>query len=62
MINAEPCNRAGAYELERKPVNGVKDLWQLDPNRGQVVDIKKAAVINFLGGDAPKRQPIRLRV
>jgi hypothetical protein len=43
-------------------VNGVKDLWQLDPNCGQVVHIKKATVINFLCGDPPKRQPIRLRV
>src|SRR5215471_9859291 len=39
-----------------------KDRWQLDPNCGQVVHIKKTAVINFLCGDSPKRQPVGLRV
>ena len=43
-------------------MNGVEYLWQLHPNCRQVVHIKKATVINFLGGDPPKRQPIRLRV
>ena len=62
MIDAKSCHCACAHQLENKSVNGVKDLWQLDPNCGQIVHIKKATVINFLGGDPPKRQPIRLRV
>ena len=43
-------------------MNGVKNLWQLDPNCGQVVHVKKATVINFLCSDPPKSQPVRLRI
>ena len=43
-------------------MNGVKDLWQLDPNCGEIIYVEKTAVIDFFGRDAPKRQPIRLRV
>ena len=43
-------------------MNGVKDLWQLDPDRGQFVHVKKATVINFLGSDPPERQPVGLRI
>ena len=43
-------------------MNSVKHLRQLDPNCGQIVDIEKTPVIDFFGRDAPKREPIRLRV
>ena len=43
-------------------VNGVEDFWQLHANGGQVVYVKKAAVIDLLGSDSPKGQTIRLRV
>ena len=43
-------------------MNGVKDLWQFDLDRGQFVYVKKATVINFLGGDPPERQPVGLRI
>src|SRR5438046_9068842 len=43
-------------------VNGVEDFWQLHANGGQVVYVKKAAVIDLLGSDSPKGQTIRLCV
>jgi len=54
MIDAKSCHCFRAHQLKNESVNGVKHLWQLDPNCGQVIHIKKAAVINFLGGDPPK--------
>ena len=32
----------------------------LHPDRGQVVDVEKAAVVNFVGGDPPKTQAVSL--
>ena len=43
-------------------MNSVEDLGKLNPDRRQIINIKEAAVINFLRGDPPKRQPVRLRV
>ena len=40
----------------------IEDLRQLHPNRRQIIDIKKSPIINFLGGDAPECESIRLRV
>ena len=40
----------------------IEDLRQLHPNRRQIIDIKKSPVINFLGGDAPECESIRLCV
>src|SRR5262249_55688835 len=43
-------------------MNRVEDFWQLHPDRGQIVYVEKAAVIDFFSSDAPKGQTIRLRV
>ena len=43
-------------------MHGIEHFRQLDPDRCQIINVEKAAVIDFLGRDAPKRQPIRLRV
>ncbi len=62
MIDAESGDRACAHQFKNQAVNGVEDFWQLDPDRGQIVYVKKAAVIDFLGSHAPKGQTIRLCV
>src|SRR5438046_9498808 len=43
-------------------MNSVEDLGKLNPDRRQIINIKKAAVINFLRGDPPKCDPVRLRI
>ena len=58
VIDADTCHRPSAHQIESEPVNGVKDLWQLDSNRCQIVHIKKATVVDFLSSNPPKRQPI----
>src|SRR5439155_26089584 len=40
----------------------VKDLWQLEQNRREIVYIEKTAVIDLLSRNPPRREPIRLRV
>jgi hypothetical protein len=60
VIDPESGDCACAHQLKNKAVNGVEDLWQFHADRGQIVYVEKAAVINFLSSDAPKRQTIRL--
>ena len=43
-------------------MNSVEYLGKLNPDRCQIINIKKAAVINFLRGDPPKCDPVRLRI
>ena len=62
MIDAQPGDRPGPNQLEQEPVRFLEDLRQLHPNRGQIVDIEKAAVIDLLRRHAPEREPIRLIV
>src|SRR5262249_59771813 len=62
MIDAEACDCTGAYQIQKKPMNGVEHLWQFDPNRRQIIYVEKTAVIDLFGCDTPKRQPIGLRI
>ena len=62
MIDAKSGDRACAHQFKNQAVNGVEDFWQLDADGGQIVYVKKAAVIDFLGSDPPKSQTIRLCV
>src|SRR5439155_27108030 len=62
MIDAKSGDRARAYQFKNQAMNGVEDFWQLDADGGQIVYVKKAAVIDFLGSDPPKSQTIRLCV
>src|SRR5262245_22455617 len=62
MINPEPCDCACAHQFKNHPMNGVEDFWQFHTDRGQIVYVKKAAVIDFLSSDPPKGQAIRLCV
>ena len=62
MIDANACDRAGTHQIQKKPMNGVKHFWQFDPNRCQIIYVKKTAVIDLFGCDTPKRQSVGLRV
>ena len=53
MIDAKSGDRARAYQFKNQAMNGVEDFWQLDADGGQIVYVKKAAVIDFLGSDPP---------
>src|SRR6266403_677242 len=62
MIDAKAADGASAHQIQKKPVNGIENLWQFDPNRREIVYVKKTAVIDFFSRDAPKREAIRLGV
>ena len=58
MIDPKSGDCACAHQFKNQAVNGVKDFWQLDADGGQIVYVKKATIIDFLGCDPPKRQTI----
>src|SRR5260370_1644524 len=62
MIDAKACDRAGTHQIQKKPMNSVKHLWQFDPNRCQIIYVEKTAVIDLFGCDTPKRPSIGLRI
>ena len=53
MIDPETRDCASAHQLKNQPVNSVENLWQFNPDRCQIVNVKKAAIINLFGCDAP---------
>ena len=57
-----PVTQPFSSKCANEPMNGVEDSRVFDSNRGQVVDVKKAAVIDFVRRDSPIRQPIPLLV
>ena len=62
MIDPESGHCACADQFKNQAVNRVEHFWQLHPDRGQIVYVKKAAVIDLLCSDTPKGQTIRLGV
>ena len=58
MIDAQSGNRARADKIEKQLVRCLENFRHFHSDRSQIVDIEKAAIIDFLRGDAPERQPI----
>ena len=57
-----PVTAPRSHQLEREAVHLVEHRRVLHPQRGQLVDVEEAAVVDLLGRDAPVREPVRLRV
>src|SRR5689334_11855004 len=53
VINPQTGGSATLQKLKREAVRRIKNLRQLHTDRGQVVDIKKPPVIDFLSRDPP---------
>src|SRR5262249_15730602 len=62
MVDAETGDLALADQLEEERVRSVEDGPQFLPNRGELVDREKAAVIDLFRGDSPEGKPVRLRL
>ena len=62
MIDTQAGRRAASHELEDEAVDLVEHPRVFHSERREVIHIKEAAVVNFLRGDPPKCQPVRLRV
>ena len=53
---------AGIPVLENQAVHRLEHAWQFQPNRGELVDVEEAPVVDFLRSHAPVTQTINLRV
>ena len=62
MIDPQPGDRPAGDQFKKKFVRSVENLRQFNADGCEIVDIKKAAVIDFFRRHPPKREPIRLRV
>ena len=62
MIDRAARWRRRADQLEDEAVHLVEDRRVFHPQRGELVDVEEAAVVDFLGRDAPVRQAVRLLV
>ena len=62
MVNANPGNQPFLDQFKWDAVNGGEYVGVFYPDRGQVVDVEKTAVVDFVGRDPPKAQTIGLIV
>ena len=60
VVDAQARHLAGAQQLEGLVVDRFQHLRLLDADRGQVVDVEEATVVDLLGGDAPEAQAVGL--
>ncbi len=60
MVDAQAVDLAAGDEIEHQPVRRVEHLGALHAQRGQLVDVEEAAVVDLVGGDAPVGQPVGL--
>ena len=62
MVEPESADAAfGQQAAQSQFVGRGKNLRIIHPQAGQVVDVEKSAVIDFLGRNPPIRQPVSLR-
>jgi len=60
MIDAHAGHAALAQERRQEPVDGGEHVRILDAQPGERVHVEEAAVVDFVRGRAPVRQPVRL--
>ena len=61
VIDAQAVDLARRDELEHEAVGRIEDRLVLHAEGGEVVDVEEAPVVDLVGGDAPEREPVRLR-
>ena len=62
MVHSNPGYQAFLDEFKWNAVNGSEHIGVFHPDGGQVVDVEKTAVVDFVGRDPPKTQAIGLIV
>ena len=60
VVDANSRHQRFLYQFERDAMNDGEHFRALHPDCGQVVDVEKAAIVDFVGSDAPKAQAIGL--
>ena len=62
VVDAQAADRAVPGEIEHVSVRCLEDLRILHAQRRQIVDIKKAPIVDFVRCDPPVREPVGLRI
>ena len=62
MIDPKPGHGSTSNKVDHQLMRGIEHFRQFHSDRGQIVHVGEAAIVNFFGGDPPEREPIRLRV
>ena len=60
VVDADSRHQRFLYQVERDAVHDAEYFRALHPDCGQVVDVEKSAIVDFVGGNAPKTQAIGL--
>ena len=62
VIDAQAGRRASPNQLEDEPMHLVEHRRIFHAQRRELVHVEEAPVVDFLGRDAPVREPVRLLV
>ena len=60
VVDAQAGDLALAHEAQDELMRGVEDLRHLHPQRGEVVHVEEAAVVDLVARHAPVGEPVRL--
>ena len=60
VIDAKTGDQSLLGQPERELVHRSKDHRIFDPDGGQIVDVEEATVVDLVGRDAPRTQPVSL--
>jgi hypothetical protein len=58
MIDPHTGDRASCDQLEKKLMGRIKHFRQLHPDRGEIVHVEEAPVVDLLRRDPPKREAV----
>src|SRR2546429_5062808 len=61
MIDAHAVHLAARHELEEQAMSGLEDRRLFHAQRGQLVDVEEAAIVDVVGRHAPRREAKDLR-
>ena len=54
MVNADSRHQRLLYEFKRNAMNDGEYFGALHPDRGQIIDVEKTAIVDFVGRDPPE--------
>ena len=60
VVDAQPVDLAGRRELKHEAVRRLENVLVLHAQRGEIVDVEEAPVVDFVGCHTPRREPISL--
>ena len=62
MVQTQAVYLALGQKVKNKTMGGIEYCWLFDTHAREVIDIEEAAVVDLVGGNAPVRKPIALKL